>query len=78
MSYLVSLKIKYLSENGLKLDSLLDFRYQLFWEPNLSLDKNETNLDFYTSDLAGDFEITLAGFSEKGIPISLKRIFTVE
>lgn len=70
-------KQKYTSENLTKKNKLLDFRYQLLWEPNLILIGGEANLEFYTSDIFGEFEIVLAGFSEKGKPYSVRQIITV-
>ncbi|AXT58860.1 hypothetical protein D1816_00340 [Aquimarina sp. AD10] len=55
-----------------------DFRQQLLWLPDLKLDKEETNINFYTSDNTGSYEICLEGFNEQGKPISVKKVFRVE
>ena len=55
-----------------------DFRYQLFWEPNLKLNEASKEILFYTSDKTGVFEIILQGFTNSGVPISIKKEFTVE
>lgn len=54
-----------------------DYRYQLAWETNLSLTKNATPFQFYTSDIEGKYEINLEGFSAKGEPLSIKEYFEV-
>lgn len=53
-----------------------DFRIQLYWEPNLNNTQKEVS--FYTSDITGDFEIEIEGFTNTGIPISLRKIFSVQ
>ncbi|GMN10370.1 hypothetical protein MTsPCn9_31640 [Croceitalea sp. MTPC9] len=59
-------------------DQLLDFRYQLLWEPNLKVNKRDVSVEFYTSDLEGDFEITLEGFANDGTPVTLTKTFNVK
>ncbi|MBS9463465.1 hypothetical protein KIM67_13690 [Flagellimonas sp. 389] len=54
-----------------------DLRQQLLWLPNIDLDKDET-ITFFTSDVSGNFEISLEGFTETGQPVSLKETITVE
>ncbi|MFH6961574.1 hypothetical protein ACHRVK_03200 [Flavobacterium plurextorum] len=66
----------YSSGNNLK--RIPDYRYQLFWEPTLSLDKKEENLSFYTSDLKGDFEVVLEGFTDDGKPVYITKNITVK
>ncbi|MBZ9632442.1 hypothetical protein LB465_16795 [Salegentibacter sp. LM13S] len=58
------------------LERIPDYRYQLWWNPEAKLDKDD--LRFYTSDLDGDFEINLEGFTNEGKPISITKIFTVQ
>ena len=55
-----------------------DYRYQIAWIPELTLDKVENVISFYTSDVSGTFEIILEGFTAKGVPISLKKSFEVK
>jgi hypothetical protein len=55
-----------------------DYRYQLLWLPQLILANNENPISFYTSDVTGTFEITLEGFTDQGIPVSLKDTFEVQ
>jgi hypothetical protein len=55
-----------------------DYRYQLLWLPQLTLSGNENPISFYTSDVTGTFEITLEGFTDQGLPVSLKDTFEVQ
>lgn len=57
-------------------DQLLDYRYQLLWEPNLKID--EEKIEFYTSDLEGAFEIVIEGFTKEGSPVSARKILDVK
>jgi len=61
-----------------KFERIPDFRYQLFWMPQLVLEKNSQLIEFYTSDVTGTFEINLEGFTREGDPVSLKKRFEVE
>ncbi len=51
-----------------------DYRTQLFWEPNLNINKE---ISFYTSDINGSYEIEIEGFTNSGKPISLRKRFIV-
>lgn len=55
-----------------------DYRYQLLWQPELELSAGENPVTFYTSDVLGKFEIVLEGFTDKGIPVSLKETIEVK
>jgi hypothetical protein len=55
-----------------------DQRYQLLWLPQVTLPNTENSISFYTSDVTGTFEITLEGFTDQGIPVSLKDTFEVQ
>ncbi|QED37981.1 hypothetical protein FK178_09690 [Antarcticibacterium arcticum] len=54
-----------------------DFRLQLLWNPNFSLTNRATNVEFYTSDVPGEYEISIEGFTEDGTAVSLKEIIRV-
>lgn len=54
-----------------------DFREQLFWYPNLKFTKQKLSFEFFTSDIKGDFEIIVHGFTNLGEPVSIKRDITV-
>jgi hypothetical protein len=55
-----------------------DQRYQLLWLPQVALSNTENPITFYTSDITGTFEIVLEGFTDQGIPVSLKDTFEVQ
>lgn len=55
-----------------------DYRHQLLWIPELNIADKENTVSFYTSDVTGNFEIVLEGFTLKGVPISLKESFEVK
>lgn len=61
-----------------KFDRVPDYRYQLLWEPELSLEEKEKTISFFTSDVSGQYEINLEGFTKDGIPVSLKESFEVK
>lgn len=60
-----------------KYDRIPDYRYQLLWMPELELNNNKT-ISFYTSDISGQFEINVEGFTSEGKPISIKEYFEVK
>jgi len=55
-----------------------DFRYQLLWEPNVTIQDSQPTLEFFASDIPGEYEIVLEGFTTYGKPISVRESFTVE
>lgn len=56
-----------------------DFRLQLLWEPNFNYNQNATGeITFYTSDVPGNYEISIEGFTLEGKPVSLRKSFSVE
>lgn len=54
-----------------------DDRLQLLWMPSLKVSEKVTTLDFFTSDVSGEFEICIEGFSSKLEPVSIKAHFSV-
>ncbi|MDB4292284.1 hypothetical protein N9954_02680 [Maribacter sp.] len=60
------------------LENIPDYRMQLLWMPSLRLNSTNSFFDFFTSDVTGDFEISIEGFSKDGRPTSLRKIFTVD
>jgi len=54
-----------------------DFRDQLLWKPKISFEGKEMMLSFYTSEVAGEYEVTLEGFSIYGRPVMVKETFIV-
>lgn len=55
-----------------------DFRDQLLWQPNFKFEGTEMEVSFFTSQVAGDYEILLEGFSIYGRPVAVKQSFHVE
>jgi len=56
-------------------DNFPDFREVLYWMPNIEFTKSQTtSVEFYTSDVKGDYAAVVEGFTTSGIPFS-KRIF---
>lgn len=54
-----------------------DYRVQLLWQPDFDFSKETISTTFYTSDVAGVFEILLEGYSEDGKYIIIKNHFIV-
>ncbi|CAN1503101.1 hypothetical protein MCETHM1_00555 [Flavobacteriaceae bacterium] len=61
-----------------KNERIPDYRYQLLWLPEITSFNKENPISFYTSDVTGIFEVSLEGFTEQGVPISLKDTFEVQ
>ena len=55
-----------------------DYRHQLLWEPRIDFNGKEATFECYTSDVTGEYEIVLDGFSIFGKPISLRKTILVE
>ena len=54
-----------------------DYRHQLLWLPNITLNNEDNNFTFYTSDVKGTFQMTLEGFTSEGKPIHMNEVFEV-
>lgn len=67
-------KIEYLNQTDEA--RIPDYRNQLFWAPEVKL--NEAKNSFYTSDISGNFEIRLEGFTKNGTPVSIKDYIEVK
>lgn len=61
-----------------KYERIPDFRYQLLWQPELTLENKENIIPFFTSDVSGKYEVNLEGFTNEGTPVSLKETFEVK
>ncbi|WP_339654225.1 hypothetical protein [uncultured Maribacter sp.] len=70
----------YAAENVEKFKNIPDFRSQLYWNPTILIDQNsnEKKYEFYTSDISGEYEILLEGFTTYGKPITVKKTITIE
>lgn len=55
-----------------------DYRYQLLWMPEISLEERGKLVEFYSSDIDGNFEVVLEGFSDEGDPVSIRSTFSVQ
>ncbi len=55
-----------------------DDRMQLVWIPNLKVTEKKTTIDFFTSDITGDFEICIEGFTSEQKPVSIRSYFSVK
>ncbi|WP_161991924.1 hypothetical protein [Flagellimonas algicola] len=58
-------------------DQIPDFREQLLWQPQVVLDSDTSQLEFYTSDVLGAYEVSFEGFTAQGNPVSWKETFVV-
>lgn len=55
-----------------------DCRTLLFWKPNAVIDGNGLDFEFFTSDITGEYEIMVDGFTTYGKPISFSRTIIVQ
>ncbi|KPM33586.1 Hypothetical protein I595_489 [Croceitalea dokdonensis DOKDO 023] len=55
-----------------------DFRYLLFWKPHVVIaNNNGYDYEFFTSDVSGEFEVVLNGFTTYGKPITITKMISV-
>jgi hypothetical protein len=55
-----------------------DHRSLLYWNPSVQLKTQNTPIDFYTSDLGGEFKVVVQGISRDGVAGSAVYSFVVE
>jgi methionine-rich copper-binding protein CopC len=56
-----------------------DFRNTLSWVPDIQLNAHEqTNLSFYSSDVAGNYVVVFEGVTSDGKPVSNALTFEVK
>ncbi len=67
---------RYDLEDG-RFSRIPDYRRLLFWKPHIVIDKNSYEFEFFTSDVTGEYEIMLNGFTSYGKPITLTKTFSV-
>lgn len=70
-------KQRYTLEGGNN-QRISDYRRILFWEPHLEVEGTDLHFEFYTSDLTGEFEVVLDGFTTYGKPISVYKTIIVK
>lgn len=61
-----------------KLEKIPDYRIQLYWNPDMKITDRSFSAQFYTSDVAGDFEIVVTGIQSDGTPIYIRQIIHVD
>ena len=66
----------YSESTKVSLDKIPDYRYQLLWLPEV--DKNISELTFFTSDVVGQFEIVIEGINNQGTAIYSNQTFEVK
>ncbi len=64
----------FFQEHSINNKRIPDYRTQIYWNPNV----NTKELTFYSSDVIGDFQIEIEGFTYQGAPISIKKYFSVK
>lgn len=64
---------EYITAKTEELSRVPDYRYQLLWIPRIE----SKNIDFYTSDITGEFEIRIEGFLQDGTPVSISKYLQV-
>lgn len=57
---------------------LPDDRLQLLWIPKFNLRDGQTQLDFFTSDVSGEFEIHMEGLTYDNRPVSIRKSIYVD
>lgn len=61
---------------GNKNSRIPDYRYQLLWIPEWNAETKKCT--FFTSDITGNFEITVEGFTQNGEPIFIRDFIEVK
>ncbi len=57
---------------------LPDDRLQLLWVPKFNLKDEQAQLEFFTSDVSGEFEIHLEGLTHENKPVSIRKSIYVD
>jgi len=66
------------SDERNRINRIPDLRNTLYWNPSVKTDRNgEAEIEFWTSDLPGNYSIKIQGISGTGKKISLCRSFMV-
>ncbi|APZ47877.1 hypothetical protein BW723_16945 [Polaribacter reichenbachii] len=64
--------------DSIKNDKIPDFRHQLFWKPDILLNKSQLEIMFFTSDILGTYEISIKGVTKQGKLVSTSHIIEVK
>ncbi|MBE0679483.1 MAG: hypothetical protein IH592_12040, partial [Bacteroidales bacterium] len=60
-------------------DRTPDFRNTLFWEPSVARSGDgKFRVEFWSSDVAGDYEINLQGVTDDGDPVSFRKVIKIK
>ena len=60
-----------------KFSHIPDYRRLLFWKPSITIDASSYSFEFFTSDLEGEYEIILNGFTYYGKPLTVVKKINV-
>lgn len=63
---------------GKKQERIPDFRHQLLWLPSIEVSNAGEDISFFTSDVTGDYEVVLEGYTLTGKPVTIKKKITVK
>jgi len=55
-----------------------DYRQQLLWQPAVRLKSGSWSEAIYTSDVAGEYEVIVQGYTNSNIPVSMRKTFIVK
>jgi len=67
----------YSSEESMQ-SRIPDFRNTLYWNPSVQRDKEgKYMVEFWSSDLVGDYEINIKGITGEGKTFSFRKIMTI-
>jgi hypothetical protein len=55
-----------------------DYRHQLLWIPKVDLSNVNSKISFFASDISGNYEIILEGFSANGKPVYIKENIEIQ
>lgn len=59
-------------------EKIPDYRYQLCWEPNITEISSQKPLEFYTSDISGNYKIILEGITTTGESVYMENYIKVK
>lgn len=59
-------------------EKIPDYRYQLCWEPNITEISSQKPFEFYTSDVPGNYKITIEGITKSGESVSMENYIQVK
>lgn len=61
-----------------KFEKIPDYRYQLYWEPNVTEINSKNTFEFYTSDISGNFKIIIEGITTTGESVYMENYIKVK